>query len=416
MITISAPLDSTADRRASGHAGIAERPILLGILAVAVILRITLALRLGGTLYFADETLYVDAARRLIAGQGFGAAYARVPGYPLLLAALTAPAPGSVLLARIVQAVIAGGGGVLVYALAARMFGPTVGGAAAAIYAVDPMLAATAGLLYPEPVAAVLLTGAVLLVRWAGHDGHPVSAALGGAVLGALASFRPVALILIPPAALWVAVCVSARPARRAVHAFLLVLAAVVMLVPWTIRTYRARGTMSPISTVGARVRYDGGADDATRPLVVRFASYVRAHPRDFAARVVREFGHFWEPLPQRIVTDDPALRERLSREYAGLSTRAAAPSRFRDVASAVTFLPELALALLGLIVALRTSRRDALLLLMLILSYALGYSLFVGKLRYRIPILPLLFVLSGIGAVRVATALRRRDVRRPSS
>jgi hypothetical protein len=39
-------------------------------------------------------------------------------------------------------------------------------------------------------------------------------------------------------------------------------------------------------------------------------------------------------------------------------------------------------------------------------LAYALGYALFIVKLRFRIPVLPLVFVPSGNDAVSVARYL----------
>jgi CHASE2 domain-containing sensor protein len=75
-----------------------------------------------------------------------------------------------------------------------------------------------------------------------------------------------------------------------------------------------------------------------------------------------------------------------------------------RDLVSAGSFLVELVLALVGLAAVVRTHRRPALLLVLVIVAWAVGYALFVAKLRYRIPVLPLLFVFTGAGAV---TAIR---------
>ncbi len=80
-----------------------------------------------------------------------------------------------------------------------------------------------------------------------------------------------------------------------------------------------------------------------------------------------------------------------------------------RDTASAISFGCEVAFALLGLIVAWKTHRRETVLMVMVILMFALGYTMFVAKLRYRIPVLPLLFVFAGVGVSAVWEAIRKR-------
>jgi CHASE2 domain-containing sensor protein len=59
----------------------------------------------------------------------------------------------------------------------------------------------------------------------------------------------------------------------------------------------------------------------------------------------------------------------------------------------------EFGLALFGLVFLWRTQRAAALLIGTVTITFALGYALFVAKLRYRIPVLPLVFVLAGVGA-----------------
>ena len=68
----------------------------LALLLVAVIARVAAALAIGGEFHFADEAIYLDAARRLSGGDGFGAAYRKVPAYPVFLSCChSAPRPAS---------------------------------------------------------------------------------------------------------------------------------------------------------------------------------------------------------------------------------------------------------------------------------------------------------------------------------
>ena len=70
----------------------------------------------------------------------------------------------------------------------------------------------------------------------------------------------------------------------------------------------------------------------------------------------------------------------------------------------------EFALALVGLVLLWRKRPSAAVLLTGVTLAFAFGYALFVAKLRYRIPILPLIFVLAGIGAWRLVAKGGGRD------
>jgi hypothetical protein len=129
-------------------------------------------------------------------------------------------------------------------------------------------------------------------------------------------------------------------------------------------------------------------------------------------ARLTRQFGQFWELAPTRMVTDDPFRRRELHERDPRLEVQPLFPRRTRDLVSAASFTLELVLALVGITVAVRAHRRPALLILGVIFAWAMGYALFVAKLRYRIPILPLLFLFTGAGAAAAQSLMRRAAAR----
>jgi 4-amino-4-deoxy-L-arabinose transferase-like glycosyltransferase len=379
--------------------------ILAGLLA-----RLVAAAALGGGFHFADETQYVDAARRLLSGDGFDPDYRRVPGYPALLAALGGVSPDSVLWLRLSQAALTATGVAFTFLLGDRLVGRTAGFAAAAVYALDPLLVVSAALLYPEAAAALILAG-VALAAWESAQRDSKSwAATAGALLGLLALFRPVALALVPVTAIWIAWVAPAPTPRRLIHAALVTLACLLMLGPWTYRNYQLHGRLIPVSLVGTRTagisRAESQAQGVTGPLLGRASE----DPAGFAKRVGREFAHFWELTPQRLVTDNPKRREALHRANPRLPTTAFAPKSLRNVVAGMASGIELLLAVVGLAVLWRSRRREAVLLGSLILVYALGHALFSGKMRYRITVLPLLFVLAGAGIAWLQAALFRRQ------
>ena len=383
---------------------------IAAIVLVALFVRLLLAAALGDGFHFADETRYVDAARRLLGGDGFDPGYDRVPGYPVLLAVLGAAAPHSVLWLRLAQAAMAAAGTALTFVLADRLAGRTAAFGAAAVYALDPLLAVSAGLLYPEATAALILAATVLAALEAVRGDSRVWAAVAGALLGVLALFRPAALALVPVTAAWIPFAAPSTSLRRASHAAVVLLTCLLVLAPWTYRNYQLWGRIVPVSTVGTGTAGISRPDVEQRGVGAGLAAQAVSDPGRVLRRMGREFAHFWELFPQRLQTDDPERVEALHRADPRLPTTSLAPRSLRNVVAATASGTEYLLAVAGLVVMWRRRRREAVLLAGMILVFALGHSLFVGKIRYRISVLPLVFVFVGAGFATLRAALVRRS------
>lgn len=390
-------------------------PVSWGVvlLALALVARIGAVLTMGSGFHFADEAIYVDTARRLSDGVGFGVEYQQVPGYPVLLLLLSLGLFDQLPYLRAAQAIVAAFGTLLVFQLANRMFGHRAAVAAGLVYALDPLLVIASGLLYPEASAAVLLTAIVLIAVGAAERDAVGRSALAGALLGLLVLLRPVALVLPPIVGGWIAVTAATRPTRKAAHLGALCLTLVLVLTPWTARNYRIHGRLVPPATAGIHTAPVPAEEVAEGGLVVSMSRWAWRHPAALLSRVTRQFAQFWELMPTRMTTDDPVKRGRLHERDSRLSVRPLFSRRLRDLVSAGTFSLELILALAGVAVVGRTRRGYTLLLLGVILAFAVGYAIFVAKLRYRIPILPLVFLFSGAGAATAYQLIRRAADRR---
>jgi 4-amino-4-deoxy-L-arabinose transferase-like glycosyltransferase len=377
------------------------------LLLVALAARIGAVWAIGSGFHFADEAIYVDTARRLSDGAGFGIHFQQAPAYPVFLLLLSW-LPGEVTSLRVGQALIVAFGTLLVFLLGDRMFGRRTAIAAALVYALDPLLVFAAGLLYPEAIAALLLPIAVLAAVQGAENDDLRRSALSGALLGVLALLRPVALILPPVMAAWMALPGETHPARRYAHVLALGLAFLLLLAPWTARNYRIHGQLVPVAAAGTHTALASRKQITERGLPVAMAEWAWDHPARFVSRLTRQFILFWELRPTRLSTDDPLQRQRLHQTDPRLSVQPLVSHRLRDLVSTVSFGSELLLALFGLVVVARTRRRETLLLVALIVAYAIGYALFVAKVRYRIPILPLLFLFTGAGAASAFQRIRR--------
>jgi hypothetical protein len=389
--------------------------LILALLAAGLVARVGIALAIGDAFQFPDEAVYADAAHRLIAGRGFEITYTRVPAYPMFLAALVGPFASSVLLLRVAQSVVTAMGAALVYALTSRRIGRGPALAAASFYAFDPLLVASAGLLYPEAIAAVLMIAIAFASLRAADEDRLDLAALAGLLLGFLIQLRPVALILAPVLVVWICVSTLTARSRGLLHAGVLILVCFLSLLPWTYRNYRVYGQLMPVATAGTRAAPVTTSELESRGLTASIIRKAWSEPWEFAVRAGSEFLHFWEIHPTRLATDDPMLRTKMRTKEPRLSAVPLFGVSLRDTLSAISFACEGILALLGIALAWKTHRRETVLILMLILAFAVGYTMFIAKLRYRIPVLPLLFIFAGVGANAVWTAAAgRRRARAP--
>jgi 4-amino-4-deoxy-L-arabinose transferase-like glycosyltransferase len=310
------------------------------------------------------------------------------------------------------QAAIAALGATVTYLLADRWVGRPAALGASTIYALDPLLVVSAGLLYPETTGALLLLCAALLLHDATRRDSVVLAAVTGSLFALLALVRPAALVLVPVGAVWLGLAPTIPPRRRALQVTVLMLACLVVLTPWTWRNYRIYGRLIPVSLVGTSAGGLSRSEIERQGLAGALLDRAAREPLALVSRMAIEFCHFWEFKPSRLLTDDPELREALHRQDPRLSVEPTAPRRVRDIVSVVSFGAELLLAFIGLAVMWRSRRREAILLVALVLAYAFAHSLFVGRLRYRITVLPLLFIMAGAGSAALHAAVRRRRLR----
>jgi len=370
-------------------------------IVLAAITRLAAAFALGDEFHFIDETLYVDAARHLLAGEGFGESYRNVPAQPVWLALLAAPWPERLVWLRAAHAIAAGVlGGLAIHALGARLVGAAATRVALAFYAFDPLLVVAGGLLYPEASATVMLVATLLAaVIAADRDDARVSAA-SGMVLGLTVLFRPVAIVLVPVFVLWIATVAATSAQRRLVHALAFAIACGVGIAPWAVSNLVHHGAVVPRGMAGLQNAPVSKKDIGDRGLAGSLARQTMVKPAAVARRVVRELGHFWEPYPTRLTTDEPRSRTKLHALDARLPQETTFPPGLRDVVSAVSYGVEITLAIVGLALAGRGRRAAVALIVGVALAYGLGYALFIAKLRYRIVVMPGVFLLAGLAVV----------------
>jgi 4-amino-4-deoxy-L-arabinose transferase-like glycosyltransferase len=416
-----------------------------------------------------DAAAYATIAANLEHDQGFTLGSSATqpasnysPGLPLFVAGIYKLSGGvHERLARIVLALLGTLAILFTYLIGRRLSGPTAGLIGAAAIAIYPALLEYQGMLMGEPLAATLLSGAVLSMLWAdgarqtdpargscrgagGPAGSPravldpptprhplVRWVLPGALLGALALVRPEYIGVSLLVSLVVFVRHGWRDWRGTwAHALLLLVGVAVVIAPWTVRNAIALDRVVPVSTGGGQVLFagtylpSGGDPEKVGP------EAVERHPGLFGPNAVREL-RLEQILARLAAQQHPGMEadRALSKmgkeqlwddineeplEYAGFVAakiwRIWAHGQRAVMQEPVWKLFHWALLVFGLIglVMLALKRRwEALLIAAIFLAITAISALLVASPRRVLVMMPLLAALAGVGATAAWQQLR---------
>jgi len=417
----------------------------VGLAALAVILLLGLGLRVDnaweGRAPVFDAAAYARIAANLDQGEGFTLGREATqpasnysPGLPLLTAALYELSGGThERLARVVLALVGALSVLFAYLIGRRLSGPLAGLIGAAAVAVYPALLEYQGMFMSEPLAATLLSGAILAILWADDRRSNWAWLIPGLLLGATALTRPEYLAISLP----IAVVVFARGGRESwraclVQTVIMLAGLFVVVAPWTIRNAVALDRAVPISTGGGQVLFAG--------------SYLPSggDPERVGEEVLER-----HPGLRRQLPDDPRLEQILAalarQRYPGLESDAALARMGRErlwdeiserplsyagfVAAKIGRIwshgPRdvmrepgwealhwalVAFGLLGLGVLAWRRRWEALLLGVVLVAVTATGALLVASPRRVLVTIPLVAALAGAGAAWVWSVLGERD------
>jgi 4-amino-4-deoxy-L-arabinose transferase-like glycosyltransferase len=415
-----------------------------GLAALVLILLLGLGLRMNeawdGRAPVFDAAAYATIAASLEHDQGFtlgtGAtqpASNYSPGLPLFVAGVYKLSGGvHERLARVILALLGALAVLFTYLIGRRLSGPTAGLIGAAAIAIYPALLEYQGMLMGEPLAATLLSAAVLSMLWADGARHPLLRwVLPGALLGALALVRPEYIGV----ALLVSLAVLVRHGWRDwrgtwAHALLLLVGVAVVIAPWTVRNAIALDRFVPISTGGGQVLFagtylpsDGDPEKVGEEVVER-------HPELFGPQALQHLR--LEQILARLAHQrypeleaDKALsrmgKEQLGDdvseeplEYAGfVATKVwriwthGQRAVMREPGWKLFHWTLLALGLIGLAVLALKRRWEALLIAAIFLAITAISALLVASPRRVLVMMPLLAALAGVGATAAWQQMR---------
>lgn len=353
--------------------------------------------------------------------------YLKPPGYPWFLSTVyrvlgTGPWAG-----RAAQILLGLLNVLLLYRVGTRFGGTAVGWFAAGFAAISwQMVFYEQELMEPVLLIALLLGFFDLASRWP-ERATPARAAGAGALIGLGLLVRPNLALFLPVAAWWMyRHAPSAAPRRKALP-WVFAAAALAVTLPATLRNLAVSGEPVWISANGGINLYFGNnpsangldpvSDDIPAWNPFGYANLVEqlsaAEGRDlgyreassvFAARARA----FWREQPGRALALTLAkaryfwAANEIGNESAIREIRQASPL-LRNLPFPFAFL--LAAALTGLVMTWRSPRTDrgtGTLLLGFVVVYALSFLPFFAAARFRIPVLPVLFVFAAAAVVDI--------------
>jgi 4-amino-4-deoxy-L-arabinose transferase-like glycosyltransferase len=413
--------------------------------ALVVILLLGLGLRVNeawdGRSPVFDAAAYATIAANLERGDGFTLGSSATqpasnysPGLPLFVAGVYELTGGvHERTARLVLALLGSLAVLFTYLIGRRLSGPSAGLIGAAAIAVYPALLEYQGMLMGEPLAATLLSGAVLASLWAADSENRPRWLLPGLAFGGLALVRPEYIGV----ALLVSLVVLVRHGWRDwrgtwAHALLLLVGVAVVVAPWTVRNTVALDRFVPVSTGGGQVLFagtylpsDGDPEKVGEEVVERHPELFGPHAAE-QLRLEQILARLAAQRYPRLETDralskmgKEQLWDDLSEEpfeYAGfVATKVwriwthGQRAVMQESGWKLFHWALLVFGLIGLAVLALRRRWEALLIATIFLAITAISALLVASPRRVLVMMPLLAALAGVGAVSTLDLLRTR-------
>jgi 4-amino-4-deoxy-L-arabinose transferase-like glycosyltransferase len=393
----------TASARPPGRA-------LLWLTGIGLLLRAGFVLLEPATSPIADERTWTNWALEVLLSErvALNPLHTRMIFYPPLypyFIALTWLPFGSLAAVKAAQVLVSAALIPAVGRVGSLWLGPRVGVVAAAITAFDPMLVWFSAHFWSETLFLLILWWAFELLLQADRQRRNDLALAAGLLWGISILTRETALYFAPLAALWLAW--GRRRERGLARGAAFLLATLVVVAPWTWRNAQVfDGAFVPVSTAGGLNLWQGNAPISRYEVYVLYDE-VQGRVEQYRYARQRGLELIWQRQPwwlfEKLRDELPHFWEAENQAMIHIQRGAYGPVRplAAAAAAAATMLPYLALLAffaIGL-AAIRLDRRAVLLLGFLVFHNVL-HVVTHGFARYRLPVMPVLFVVAAAAFV----------------
>lgn len=358
---------------------------LLYILALGLILRAGYSFYLSERLTFPDEIRYDRIAHELIMEKGFVSS-STSPGYPVFLASIYGFYGRSFLTVRVVQALLGTGLILLIYLIGKKFFSEKAGLISASLSAFDPVAIFFTGLLLSETLYSFILLAAVYF--WLKNRFFWFTSILWGMAI----LIKPISLQLLLFCAL-VKIIASRFHKKTIMSTLGICLLSLAIQFPWVLHNYSLWGKFILTTTGGGITLYesnnpraDGGpgyekivwTEEMKKMNEVEIGRYfkhealefIRKNPGRFLELAGKKFLRFWSVVPNAKDFQKPVY----------------------FWTSLIFYTPVFILGCLGIIQGIKRWRELGLFYCVLIF-FTLTHMVFLGSVRYRMPVMPLMLL-----------------------
>ncbi len=393
------------------------RPInlLWMIILAGVLIRILLAL--VHPLIFPDSLDYLHLAKCVEHGDPYrvtGMYAKRLPGYPVFMAGVLLLDGGRAIGILICQAILSGWMIYLVWRIGNRI-DPMAGLLAAAMTAFDPLLIGfSASYLSEIPFTAMFAFTLLVFVRLCERD-ERWGLACALAILFALCIYirAEIALCIFPLLIWYIFMAIGTQRRRRIVQSLVIVLMIVAGMMPWWIRNWELfHSNFFRFSTLEGISLYESvyhGATGGPRQSDIKWPAYMKKLNES-------QRDNRWTAMSFQIIEHHPIRILRLAVIKIGRTWSPWLHAKgFRNIwvngILTIGYALEYLLALFG-VRRLWKRRSKVLLGIMLIPIFYLTamHAIFLGSVRYRVPLIPLISILAAVGLGQLISTCQKRS------
>ena len=404
-----------------------DKKFLLFVGIFAFILRFIFLLSIEDGFYFTDTVYYEDCAKNILNGEGFGD-YRKAPLYPLWISAVYSLTGGrNVFLLRLAEVVLSTLLCVILFYIAKRIFNRSIGITTSLIAAIFPMFIFLPVANYPTLLSTFLVTSGVYLTLLLENSDRKLLPIFIGCLFGLSALAVAPTATLIVPVIVWVLAHVKLKRKQSMIQTVLILSSFVLVLTPWTYRNYTKYHKLIPIRHDAAfnmpivRKLEERNRQKSSNRVASTSSNHTTSTSRQIQAAPTqkkrissilkdpatlfltnsKQFFSFWQISPEgTLASAEPNHNLKFHEKDKRIAkTNIFSISQVTYLISKLSYGPVLFFAFIGLLL-IRKHFHQASLLIFTILTLALTYSFFWAKLRYRIPIEPLIVVMAAYGLI----------------
>ena len=396
------------------------RTALIGLLVLALVLRLTAALIIPLDYRLrADAVEYVTDARNLLTlgvfGEEPGIPYATIPpAYPLFIAGIFAVTNQSLLAVRLVQVALGTLMVWLTYLTGREIASRRIGLLGAFISAVYPVWVLWPALFLTETLYTVLLLTFVWCLVRSMKTCTTKYAVITGVTFGLTLLTREVLLVfpVLLPVALWWS-CIPWQRAWR--YLLLFAVVTLLMLSPWLARNYHTFGQVFYTERTAA-IRYQLTGSGYLAPRYAHLADEDVPPPAKKSPEYYERYGKASDMTSIKQAFTDPVtylrrLGNRLVEFWLHPNGLESLPGNLIIRAVYIALhISMLGMAIVGMVAGLQ--RRDvATGVVTLLLVYITGACLFFTgpNPRYTLPFLPIVFIFTAWGTLKIVERFMRK-------